>query len=85
MWNMLTRQSAGGMSYVFRRWSGKAVELEGYDCGAAPAAEGENLIHGPCVVRVTVDGRDTVAARLTGPIIERAGAFKFVSYTNDLD
>lgn len=85
LWDMLSRQSNAGMEYVFRRWSGKELVLEGYDCGTGPVAEGDNLIHGPCVMRIVVDGRDTVAARLTGPIIERAGTFKFVSYTNDLD
>lgn len=85
LWDMLTRQSDAGMRYVFRRWSEKDLQLAGYDCGTAPVAEGDNLIHGPCVIHMIVDERDTIAARLTGPIIERAGEFKFVSYTNDLD
>lgn len=85
LWDMLSRQSNGGMEYVFRRWNDREPRLESYDCGTEPVAEGDNLIHGPCVMRIVVDGGDTVAARLTGPIIERAGMFKFVSYTNDLD
>ena len=85
LWDLLSRQSAGGMQYVFRRWAGRELQVAGYDCGTEPVAEGDNLIHGPCVMRIVVDERDTVAARLTGPVIERAGVFKFVSYTNDLD
>ena len=34
---------------------------------------------------VTMGQRDTMRARLTGPVVERDGQFKFVSYTNDLD
>lgn len=85
LWDLLSRQSSGGMEYVFRRWNGASMELESYDCGREAVSEGDNVIHGPCVVTVVADGRDTVSARLTGPIIERAGRFKFVSYTNDLD
>jgi hypothetical protein len=82
---MLSRQSNAGMEYVFRRWNDRELQLESYDCGTEPVAEGNNLIHGPCVMRIIVAGSETVAARLTGPILERAGRFKFVSYTNDLD
>ena len=85
LWDMLSRQSAGGMQYVFRRWAGRELQVAGYDCGAEPVREDENLIHGPCVMRIVAGERDTVSARLTGPILERGGVFKFVSYTNDLD
>jgi hypothetical protein len=85
LWDMLSRQSNAGMEYVFRRWNDRELQLESYDCGTEPVAEGNNLIHGPCVMRIIVAGSETVAARLTGPILERAGRFKFVSYTNDLD
>ena len=84
MWDLLTRQSDRGLADALRRLGGRDLRLTGHDCGAEPAPEGENLIWGPCTVRVVVDG-DTVAGRLTGPVLERAGRYKFVSYTNDLD
>lgn len=85
MWDMLSRQTDAGMTYVLGRLGGKPLSLGRLDCGEISAVEGENRIWGPCVMTVRGGEGQAIAARLTGPIIERQGQFKFVSYTNDLD
>jgi hypothetical protein len=85
MWDLLTRQSERGVGDLLRRIGGKRPELAGYDCGPEPVREGENLIWTSCRMTLAVPPADTVAARLTGPIIERGGRYKFISYTNELD
>lgn len=85
MWDMLSRQSDAGMTYVLGRLGGKPLSLERLDCGDVPVLEGDNRIWGPCVMTVRGGKGRSIATRLTGPIIERQGRFKFVSYTNDLD
>lgn len=85
MWEMLARQTNAGMDYVLRKTGGRPLELAAFNCGDKPDVEGENLIWGPCVMTVVRGTGDTLVARLTGPVIERHGMLKFVSYTNDLD
>ena len=85
MWDLLTRQSERGLADLLRRVGGKAPALAGYECEPEPAREGKNLIWTGCRITLTVPPADTLAARLTGPIIERAGRYKFVSYTTELD
>lgn len=85
MWDLLVRQSDRGLVDVFTRLGGKQLRLVGYDCGAEPAQEGPNRVWGPCTMTLVVPPADTVTNRLTGPMLERHGRFKFVSYTNELD
>lgn len=54
-----------------------------YRCPSEPATEGRNRLWGSCVVRHLTAG-DTVEGRLFGPILERDGRYKFVSYSNRL-
>ena len=83
MWDLLSRQSDRGIAHVLRRHGGRPFELVGHTCEAA-SVEGANRIWGPCLVRRRVAGTEVIT-RLTGPVIERDGRFKFVSYTNDED
>ena len=85
LWDMLARQTDAGMDYVLKRFGSRPLRLARLDCGEAPSVEGENRLWGPCVITVVRGAGDSVSARLTGPIVEREGRFKFVSYTNDLD
>ena len=83
MWDLLSRQSDRGIAYVLRRHGGRSFGLVDHTCGT-PSVEGDNRIWGPCLIRRHLADAE-VASRLTGPIIERDGGFKFVSYTNDED
>jgi hypothetical protein len=84
LWFQMQGQSEKGASLLLSDRAGAALGYRGHDC-ASERLEGENRIHGHCVLRrVTVAG-DTLAERLFGLVLERGGAFKFVSYANKLD
>jgi hypothetical protein len=84
MWFLLEGQSEKGIRHAVEQLGGRPLRFSGYRCAGAPATEGENQLWGPCeVVRVQAQG-DTVTDRLFGPIIERGGRWKFVSYANKL-
>lgn len=85
MWELLLRQSDRGLADALTRIGGRPLELVSYGCGEEPAVEGMNRVWGPCTLTLAIPGRDTVAGRLTGPILERNGRFRFLSYTNELD
>lgn len=85
MWDLLSRQSERGLGDLLRRVGGERPALAGYDCGPEPVREGDNLIWTSCRMTLAVPPAETLAARLSGPIIERDGRYKFISYTNGLD
>jgi hypothetical protein len=85
MWDLLGRQTDAGIGYLRRALDGRPLGAGGVDCGVEPMREGANRIWGPCFMTLVLANGDSLAARLTGPVIERDGRFKFVSYTNDLD
>ncbi len=85
MWDLLSRQSDRGALRLLRIAGGRPLGYAGYACQDQPAVEGPNRIWGPCRIRYRTASGDPVAARLTGPILERGGRFKFVSLTNDID
>lgn len=85
MWDLLSRQSDRGIGYLLRTIGGRETGYLDYACPEAPAVEGGNRVWGDCTIRRAHSPGDTVAARLTGPILERDRRFKFVSYTNEVD
>jgi hypothetical protein len=85
MWDLLSRQSDRGAHRLLRIAGRRPLGYAGYRCPAEPEVEGANRVWGPCRIRYRTASGDTVAARLTGPILERGGRFKFVSLTNDID
>jgi hypothetical protein len=84
MWDMLVRQSDRGLTDALTRLGGRELGLVDYDCGSEPAIEADNRVWGPCKITIA-SGSDTIGTRLTGPILERSGRYKFISFTNDLD
>jgi hypothetical protein len=84
MWDMLVRQSDRGLTDALTRLGGRELGLVDYDCGSEPAIEADNRVWGPCTITLTT-GSDTLGTRLTGPILEHGGRYKFISFTNDLD
>jgi hypothetical protein len=83
MWFMLFERSNQGIRRSLQLHGGSPVRLTGYDCGARSQREGENTIHGPCVVRGLDERGDSVAAPLLGRILERGGRYKVLSYAVD--
>jgi hypothetical protein len=84
LWFQMQGQSEKGASLLLSDRAGEALGYLGHDC-ASERLEGENRIHGHCVLRRVTAAGDTVAERLFGLVLERGGAFKFVSYANKLD
>ena len=84
MWFMLVQQGNRGLSRAFRDLGGMGIDLAGYQC-AEKIREGANTLWSNCLVRWRqgVPG-DTMSARLFGPILERGGRYKFLSYGNKL-
>jgi hypothetical protein len=85
MWDLLERQTEAGAGATLSRLGGKPMRMLDWSCGDSARVEGENRVWGPYLIRHLHGPGDTVAERLTGPILERGGRFKFVSYTNDID
>jgi hypothetical protein len=85
MWDLLERQTEAGIGTMLSRLGGKPMRMLDWSCGDSASVEGRNSVWGPCLIRHLRGPGDTVAERLTGPILERDGRFKFVSYTNDID
>lgn len=83
MWFQMQGQSERGASLLLAEPAGASFGYVAHRCPSS-RTEGENRLHDYCVLR-RLAGADTVDERLFGLIIERQGAFKFVSYANKLD
>ncbi len=83
LWFQMQGQSDKGASLLLSDRAGVALGYVGHDC-ASERREGENHIHGHCVLRRVTAAGDTVGERLFGLVLERDSAFKFVSYANKL-
>ncbi|HEX5575455.1 MAG TPA: hypothetical protein VFX42_06235 [Gemmatimonadales bacterium] len=84
MWFMMVEQGNQGLRRALNRLGGKHLAYVGYRCEGAALKEGENMLWGPCLVRLEEAPGDTAEARLFGPILQRDGRFKFLSYSNKL-
>ncbi len=84
LWFMLDSGSRQGLAAALESRAGRPLHIAGYACDPVASHEGENTVVGPCLVRRVQAPGDTVLERLFGPIIERRGTFKFVSYANKL-
>jgi hypothetical protein len=84
MWFMLVERSNRGVTALVSERAGKPLASAGYRCLGNSTVEGRNRLWGPCLVRRIQAPGDTVEERLFGPIVERDGRFKFLSYSNRL-
>ena len=84
LWFLSREQSDKGLRRVVERVGGRAITLAGYDCSSEPPVrQGPNVIWGRCTVRYRAGADTLVERRLFSGVIERGGAFKFLSYAND--
>lgn len=84
MWFMLSLQSDKGVHRALIERGGRPLHAVGFRCDGEPSQQGPNTIWGPCVLRRVAAQGDTVEERLFGPILERGGRYKFVSFANKL-
>lgn len=83
MWFLLDGRSKQGMAHLLEDRGGRPLSFAGYSC-AARSRQGDNVVWTGCVVRRRESGFEPVTELLFGPIVQRGGRFKFVSYTNKL-
>ena len=81
-WFTLQGNSRNGLLRALEHRGGQPTRY--VDHGCTPRSEGENTIWGYCTVRYVAATGDTVAESLFGLILERGGAFKFLSFANKL-
>jgi hypothetical protein len=84
MWFLLDGNSRKGFARALDERGGRPLRYVGYACEGGPGRQAANTVWASCVVRRLQAPGDTVAERLFGPIVERGGRFKFVSYANKL-
>jgi hypothetical protein len=83
VWSTIRRGSDKGVLRLLRRVPTEPLRITGYRCAPTPERQGKNLLWTTCVLERRDAGGRTVAMRLFGSIVERGGAFKFVSYANE--
>jgi hypothetical protein len=83
LWFLVEERGARGVGKAAERFGGAQVVYRGYECPGAVKEEGGGRLWGPCLVRVTTDGRDDVV-RLTNAVLERDGRFKLVGFDNKI-
>ena len=69
---------------LLQRFGARGAHYAGYSCVDPGTQQGANRLWMQCVVRLRTPGGDSAAVRLFGPIIERAGTYKFLSLANGL-
>ena len=84
MWFLLEGSSHKGLAHALEERDGRPARYAGYVCENEASVEGENRVWGRCMVRLVQPTGDTTVQRLFGPIIERGGRFKLVSFANEL-
>lgn len=82
-WLLSEQSSLKGSTRLTRRLGGETLGFRGYEC-SAPVTEGENRFWRTCHVTYIDPGSGLpVTKGLFGAIMERAGDYKFLSYSND--
>lgn len=84
VWFLMQESGGKGLRRVLERFRGRPGNYQGYDCAEETIVTDPNRFHGACTVRWLDPTRAGKSIRLFGPIMERAGRFKFLSYANDL-
>jgi hypothetical protein len=81
-WFFVIEPSKIGITRVLDRFGGASLGYRGHSCTAPPRHEGENVLWQACALRMGGAAR-TGTLHLFGPILQRQGHFKFLSYEND--
>jgi hypothetical protein len=84
VWMLIQQSGEKGIGRALQRYGGMAANYEGYGCEDEPLVSGDNRVWEGCTIRWAPTPEAPSPIRLFGPIIERDGRFKFVSFANDL-
>jgi hypothetical protein len=83
-WQMIQNPSEAGLRKLLRRAAGHPLTVGWQRCEPTVLHEGAVDRYTGCLVRIVDDRGDSVTKRLFGSIVSYRGAFKFLSYTNDM-
>jgi hypothetical protein len=84
VWYRLESYSSRGLVRALDRFGGRPLHVSGHACEATPLVQGENRIWHGCVLQARDAAGREVSLSLFGPILEREGRFKLLSYANGL-
>ncbi len=84
VWYRTESYSSRGLNRALQRYGGQPLGYAGHACEDEPMIQGENRIWHGCVVYSRPSGSDTTTLSLFGPILERDGRFKLLSFANGL-
>lgn len=80
MWLQVERGTELGAGAVLAELRGGDVRFLGVRCAAGPEPQGSNRLYTGCAVRYSLPGGGEREEALFGPVLERGGRFKFLSY-----
>lgn len=83
-WDQIVLNSEKGIARALSRLGGGPLTLVSLDCPNPPITSGLMKLHEGCVVHLTRGSEAVFNGRIFGSIIEFAGRFKFVGYSNDM-
>lgn len=83
VWSQIQNAGMSGFNRLLERLGGAQLRYEGARCSEPPKLQGRNAIWAHCTVRVSEARGPARIRKLFGPIIEREGRFKFVSYATE--
>lgn len=80
MWLQIERGTERGAGLVLAELHGRDARFPGVRCASGPEPQDANLLHTGCAVRYAMQGEGEREAALFGPVLERGGRLKFLSY-----
>ena len=83
MWMTSQAASSRGLTRALRKLGGAELEFKDIRCETGPEPRGENRVHDGCKIRLLTAGR-VESVVLFGPVVERGGRFKILSFSNPL-
>lgn len=83
IWMQLMSESQRGMARLLERVAGGSARISQLRCPTGPTLEGTNQYWRNCTVLLSEANAEPRRMRLFGPILERDGRLKFLSYSTD--
>ena len=83
VWQQIQSSSDAGLSRLLARMGGVRIRGERERCEQTPETFGGNTVYSHCTLAVRQPDGSTKPMRLFGPVMERGGRFKLLSYAND--
>lgn len=84
LWGQILATSEEGAQNLLKKFGSSSFTVTDVNCPTPPVAEGQNLLHEGCLLKVKSPGAVAGGAPYFGTIIERDKRFKFVSYASRL-